>query len=242
MPNIAPPPAVTETETLAMLWSPLLAVTSHHDGRRNGVVAGTGVFASLVPEGPRVLVELTKSSLTHDLVLASRVVALHVLPATPAEALATSRSLSGTHARDALRARRRQDGRNCVAAGRDGLPDPGRDAHLRRSSCRGHPRRRGVDDLSGRRGGWRPLPERRATHAGCPSRAPAEGLARGVGGQPRTSDQRGTTTARAPIMPEGRPGHGPGGSTADFAPDGGRARRGRVTHTAGPRQRSATPR
>jgi flavin reductase (DIM6/NTAB) family NADH-FMN oxidoreductase RutF len=77
-------------ETMAMLWSPLLVVTTHHAGRSNGMVAGTGVFASLVPEAPRVIIELTKSSLTHDLVLASRVFALHVLPATPADALTTS--------------------------------------------------------------------------------------------------------------------------------------------------------
>ena len=66
-------------ETLAALWSPLLAITTHHQGRSNGMVAGTGVFASLVPEAPRVLVEITKTSLTHDLVLASRVFALHTL-------------------------------------------------------------------------------------------------------------------------------------------------------------------
>jgi flavin reductase (DIM6/NTAB) family NADH-FMN oxidoreductase RutF len=83
------PPAVTET--LAMLWSPLLAITTHHEGRSNGLVAATGVFASLVPEAPRVLIELTKSSLTHDLVY--RVFALHVLPATPNDALTTSLSL-----------------------------------------------------------------------------------------------------------------------------------------------------
>jgi hypothetical protein len=45
MPNVTLPPAVAET--LAMLWSPLLAVTSHHEGRSNGLVAATGVFASL---------------------------------------------------------------------------------------------------------------------------------------------------------------------------------------------------
>jgi flavin reductase (DIM6/NTAB) family NADH-FMN oxidoreductase RutF len=84
------------TETLAMLWSPLLAVTTHHEGRSNGLVAGTGVFASLVPEAPRVLIELTKSSLTHDLVMASRVFALHVLAATPNDALTTSLSLVHT--------------------------------------------------------------------------------------------------------------------------------------------------
>jgi flavin reductase (DIM6/NTAB) family NADH-FMN oxidoreductase RutF len=83
-------------DTLAALWSPLLAITTHHQGRSNGLVAATGVFASLVPEAPRVLVELAKASLTHDLVLASRVFALHTLPATPSDALAASLSLVHT--------------------------------------------------------------------------------------------------------------------------------------------------
>ena len=83
-------------ETLGALWSPLLAVTTHHRGRDNGMVAGTGVFASLVPDAPRVLIELTKTSLTHDMVLASRVFALHLLPATPDDALRTSLSLVRT--------------------------------------------------------------------------------------------------------------------------------------------------
>jgi flavin reductase (DIM6/NTAB) family NADH-FMN oxidoreductase RutF len=80
-------------DTLAALWSPLLAITTHHQGRTNGMVAGTGVFASLVPEAPRVLVEITKTSLTHDLVVASRVFALHTLPATPDDALNASVAL-----------------------------------------------------------------------------------------------------------------------------------------------------
>jgi flavin reductase (DIM6/NTAB) family NADH-FMN oxidoreductase RutF len=91
---MAPPDPIAET--LGALWSPLLAVTTHHQGRDNGLIAGTGVFASLVPEAPRVLVELTKTSLTHDLVLASRVLALHLLPATPHDALRTSVSLVRT--------------------------------------------------------------------------------------------------------------------------------------------------
>ncbi len=83
-------------ETLAALWSPVLAITTHHQGRDNGLAATTGVFASLVPEAPRVLVELAQSSLTHDLVLASRVFALHLLPAAPDAALRTSLSLVHT--------------------------------------------------------------------------------------------------------------------------------------------------
>lgn len=94
MPNLALPPAVGET--LAMLSSPLLVITTHADGRNNGLVARSGVFASLVPDAPRVLVELTKANLTHDLVLASGVFALHTLPATPHEALLTSLALVHT--------------------------------------------------------------------------------------------------------------------------------------------------
>jgi flavin reductase (DIM6/NTAB) family NADH-FMN oxidoreductase RutF len=77
-------------ETLAGLWSPLLAITTHHQGRSNGMVAATGVCASVVPEAPRVAVEITKTSLTHDLILASRVFALHALPATPDDTLTGS--------------------------------------------------------------------------------------------------------------------------------------------------------
>jgi flavin reductase (DIM6/NTAB) family NADH-FMN oxidoreductase RutF len=89
-------PSDPVADTLAMLWSPLLAVTAHHDGRSNGMIAATGVFASLVPEAPRVIIELTKTSLTHDLVLASRLFALHTLAAGPGDSLATSLSLVRT--------------------------------------------------------------------------------------------------------------------------------------------------
>jgi hypothetical protein len=41
----SPPDPIAET--LAMLWSPVLAITTHHGGRSNGLVATTGVFASL---------------------------------------------------------------------------------------------------------------------------------------------------------------------------------------------------
>jgi flavin reductase (DIM6/NTAB) family NADH-FMN oxidoreductase RutF len=80
-------------DTLAALWSPLLAITTTHRGRSNGLIAATGVFASIVPEAPRVFVELAKATLTHDLVLASGVFALHLLPAAPAQALETSLSM-----------------------------------------------------------------------------------------------------------------------------------------------------
>ena len=80
-------------DTLAALWSPLLAVTTSHEGRANGQIAVSGLSASILPESPRVLVELWKANYTHDLVLASRVFALHPLPSDPPEALAASLAL-----------------------------------------------------------------------------------------------------------------------------------------------------
>ena len=56
----------------------------------------TGLPASIVPEAPRVLVELWKANLTHDMVCASGVFAVHLLPATPREALGVSLSLVRT--------------------------------------------------------------------------------------------------------------------------------------------------
>jgi flavin reductase (DIM6/NTAB) family NADH-FMN oxidoreductase RutF len=94
MGTAALPDAVSET--LAMLSSPMLLITAHAQGRSNGLVARSGLFASLVPEAPRVLIELTKANLTHDLVLASRVFALHTLPATPHDALLRSLTLVHT--------------------------------------------------------------------------------------------------------------------------------------------------
>lgn len=84
------------TETLAMLSSPMVAITTHVGGRDNGLIARSGLFASLVPEAPRILIELTKANLTHDLVQASRVFALHTLPATPPDALQKSLALVHT--------------------------------------------------------------------------------------------------------------------------------------------------
>lgn len=82
--------------TLAQLWSPLLAVTTAHAGRTNGQIAVAGLAASILPEAPRVVVELWKANFTHDLVLASRVFALHLLPAAPDDALQRSLGLIRT--------------------------------------------------------------------------------------------------------------------------------------------------
>ena len=76
--------------TLERLWSPPVAVTAAHGGRANGLIASTAVSASLLPEAPRVAIVLAKASFTHDLVLASGALAVHLLPATPDSALERS--------------------------------------------------------------------------------------------------------------------------------------------------------
>jgi flavin reductase (DIM6/NTAB) family NADH-FMN oxidoreductase RutF len=64
---------------LEQLWAPIVAVTAAHGGRANGLISSTALNASLVPEAPRLSVHLSKHNLTHDLVLASRALAIHLL-------------------------------------------------------------------------------------------------------------------------------------------------------------------
>ena len=64
---------------LDQLWAPIVAVTAAHGGRTNGLISSTALNASLVPESPRVSVHLSKRNLTHDLVLDSRALAIHLL-------------------------------------------------------------------------------------------------------------------------------------------------------------------
>jgi flavin reductase (DIM6/NTAB) family NADH-FMN oxidoreductase RutF len=65
---------------LEQLWAPIVAVTAVHGGRENGLISSTVVTASLLPESPRVVVQLSKTNLTHDLVCASGALAVHFLP------------------------------------------------------------------------------------------------------------------------------------------------------------------
>ena len=65
---------------LEQLWAPIVAVTAAHDGRENGLISSTVVTASLLPESPRVAVQLSTTNLTHDLIRASGAFAVHFLP------------------------------------------------------------------------------------------------------------------------------------------------------------------
>jgi flavin reductase (DIM6/NTAB) family NADH-FMN oxidoreductase RutF len=65
---------------LDQLWAPLVAITAAHGGRENGLISSTAVTASLLPESPRLTVQLSKTNLTHDLVVMSGAFAVHLLP------------------------------------------------------------------------------------------------------------------------------------------------------------------
>src|ERR671934_342768 len=66
---------------LEQLWAPIVAITTAHEGRANGLISSTAVTASLLPEAPRISVQLARASLTRELALASGAFALHYLPA-----------------------------------------------------------------------------------------------------------------------------------------------------------------
>jgi len=64
---------------MGRLWSPLAAVTSHWQDRDNVQIAVAIAAASIVPERPRVVVQLYKTNLSHDMVLSSGAFALNFL-------------------------------------------------------------------------------------------------------------------------------------------------------------------
>jgi len=65
---------------LSELWSPLVVVTAAHEGRRGGQIAVSAFAASIVPEKPRLLLEVQKRNHTHALIEASGRFAVHLLP------------------------------------------------------------------------------------------------------------------------------------------------------------------
>ena len=64
---------------MGRLWSPLAAVTTHWQGRDNVQMAVAIAAASIVPDRPRVTLQLYKTNLTHDMVVSSGVFALNFL-------------------------------------------------------------------------------------------------------------------------------------------------------------------
>ena len=64
---------------MGRLWSPLAAVTSHWRGKDNVQMAVAIAAASIVPDRPRVAVQLYKTNLSHDMVLSAGAFALNFL-------------------------------------------------------------------------------------------------------------------------------------------------------------------
>ena len=59
------------------LWSPLAAVSSHWEGKDNAQLCLSIGGASIVPEHPRVVVQIYKSNLSHEMISNSRAFALN---------------------------------------------------------------------------------------------------------------------------------------------------------------------
>lgn len=64
---------------LRHLTLPVVAVTTSAGGRRNGMIANSAQRASLVPTIPRLSIYISKPNFTHDLVMESGVLGIHLL-------------------------------------------------------------------------------------------------------------------------------------------------------------------
>ena len=61
------------------LWSPIAAVTSHWEEKSNVQIAVAIAAASIVPDNPRVLLQIYKTNYSHDLICRSNAFALNFL-------------------------------------------------------------------------------------------------------------------------------------------------------------------
>ncbi|MGH7548147.1 MAG: flavin reductase, partial [Gemmatimonadales bacterium] len=66
-------------QLLRHLTSPVVAITSERDGKRNGMIADSAVRASIVPAIPRISVYIHKFNYSHDMVLGTGRFAMHLL-------------------------------------------------------------------------------------------------------------------------------------------------------------------
>lgn len=66
-------------QMLRYLTSPVVAITSSAEGRRNGQIVNSAQRASLVPTVPRVSMYISKTNVSHDLIYASGVFGMHLL-------------------------------------------------------------------------------------------------------------------------------------------------------------------
>jgi flavin reductase (DIM6/NTAB) family NADH-FMN oxidoreductase RutF len=64
---------------LRNLTSPVVAITSERDGKRNGMISDSAVRASIVPAIPRVSVYIHKFNFSHDMIFDTGRFVLHLL-------------------------------------------------------------------------------------------------------------------------------------------------------------------
>lgn len=66
-------------QLLRNLTSPVVAITSEHKGKRNGMISDAAVRASIVPTVPRLSVYIHKFNYSHDMIFETGRFALHLL-------------------------------------------------------------------------------------------------------------------------------------------------------------------
>jgi flavin reductase (DIM6/NTAB) family NADH-FMN oxidoreductase RutF len=66
-------------QLLRNLTSPVVALTSAHGGKRNGMIIDSAIRASIVPTVPRLAVFIHKFNVSHDLIFGSGLFVLHLL-------------------------------------------------------------------------------------------------------------------------------------------------------------------
>ncbi|MDQ6602764.1 MAG: flavin reductase family protein [Chloroflexota bacterium] len=67
------------------LWGPVCAVTAAHGDDAGGQIAVGVLSGSILPEHPRLLIQIWKANRTHDLIAASRAFTVHPLGADQAD-------------------------------------------------------------------------------------------------------------------------------------------------------------
>ena len=85
------------TRILNQLWSPIAALTSHWDGEVNAQICVGISNASIVPEKPRVLVQIYKENYSHLLISKSGAFALNFLSLETTELIKLFGFSSGRH-------------------------------------------------------------------------------------------------------------------------------------------------
>jgi flavin reductase (DIM6/NTAB) family NADH-FMN oxidoreductase RutF len=66
-------------ELLRHLTCPVVAITSEHGGKRNGMIIDSAIRASIVPTLPRLAMFIHKFNVSHDLIFGSGQFVLHLL-------------------------------------------------------------------------------------------------------------------------------------------------------------------